>query len=205
MLSRTRMAAAIVLVGACYGALAVDAAAKPTPLLPAHYRPLPMLPVRSCGGLLGIGSFPGAAAEEINPTVKTASGSGSICVFMPHATEAQEAAGERAIGGGGLTLNVYNRITYEFRGKERNIASAVPFPHTARRDPVKIGSHAYVGVTVEPGDVAQEAFGVAQVRNDVAIVAVELTPADYAAGDPTNHVELLLKSVISDLCPHCRA
>jgi hypothetical protein len=184
MLSRTRMAAAIVLVGACYGALAVDAAAKPTPLLPAHYRPLPMLPVRSCGGLLGIGSFPGAAAEEINPTVKTASGSGSICVFMPHATEAQEAAGERAIGGGGLTLNVYNRITYEFRGKERNIASAVPFPHTARRDPVKIGSHAYVGVTVEPGDVAQEAFGVAQVRNDVAIVAVELTPRTMPPGTP---------------------
>jgi hypothetical protein len=202
MLSRHRLAAFIVLVTGCFGVLAAGAGAKPTPLL--HYRPLPMLGVRSCGGLLGTGSFPDAAKEEVNAIVKTGAGSGSICAFMPREpTEAEHEAGERPIGGGSLTLNVYNRVTYEFRGKERDIASFVPFPPYTRKDPAKIGSHAYVGVSVkEVAEGADLAFGVAQIRNDVAIVAIEI-PSDNSDPDPVEHVELLLRSVIADLCHSC--
>jgi hypothetical protein len=208
MLSRDRLAAFVVLVSGCFGVLAAGADAKPTPLpkpTRLHYRPLPMLAARSCGGLLGTGSFPGAAKEEVNASAKTDSGSSSICVFMPpEPTEAEQAAGERPIGGGSLTLSVYNRLTYEFRGKERDIASFVPFPPFTRKDPAKIGSHAYVGVSVQDvSEGADVAFGVAQTRNDLATVAIEFPSDAYPGGDPVEHVELLLRSVIADLCPSC--
>ncbi len=202
------VAAVIALLACCTGLIAASAGAAQPRRPTAGYRHLPMLGVRSCGGLLGRGSFPNAIDEEVNPIVKTHSGSGSICVFMsPEPTEAERAAGEHPVGGGSLTLNIYDRTEYEFRGKERNLASFIPFPAGVLRSPTRIGSHAYVGEAVEAGDGTQPelAFGVAQIRNDVAIVQIELPSRKSANfGQADEQVRLLLKSVISDLCRGCR-
>jgi hypothetical protein len=204
MMARRRFAAALALTSGCICMLAPGAGARPKPLL--HYKPLPVLARRSCGGLLGKGSFPDAVNEEVNPIVTTHAGTGSICVFMaPEPTEAEQAAGEKPIGGGTLTLNVYDRVNYEFRGRERNIASLIPFPAFTRKDPASIGSHAYVGTSVnDVSEGADIAFGVAQIRNAVAIIAIEFPADKYPGGDPDEHVELLLKSVIADICHGCR-
>jgi len=181
-------------VACCLGLLAPSASAKP------RYRQLPMLSKRTCRGLASYKSFPGAT-EEIAATVSGSDGNyGSTCAFVPDPEalgkikELREQTGMPQAEGGFILLGVDDRVTYETRGKEHNLALAFPFPAGTPHNPLRIGDHAYWGKQPESIDF----LGVVQVRNDVAEVGLETTGSGGRAS-----VEALLESIAHQLCPRC--
>lgn len=158
-----------------------------------------MLGQRTCGGLLNKGSFENVASESQSQK-ETADAYGSSCTYLPPEEEGEPP--HRGIGGGAVSLAVYNRITYEFRGKERNLASFIPWPPMTTKRAVGIGSHAYYGFGFGDEEAAT-AFGVVQVRNDVVTIAAEFKPQSVDDQDAA-FIEERLKAVADELCAQCK-
>jgi hypothetical protein len=187
---------AVIVVG---GAQSAAARTKPKP-----YKKLPMLSDRTCGSLLNRGSFENAISEETTVAGHVGASFSSTCLFLPPEEEGED--GHRGIGGGVVTLAVYDRVNYEFRGKERNLASFVPSPEGYFRSLRKAGEHAYAGYRLNTGNEEPDAvWGDVQVRNDVAIVAGEFpaSTSDTPAFD-LSWIDERLKVVAAELCPRCK-
>jgi len=197
---RWRLSSALALTIAFAVVGAPAAGARPA----RPYRKLPLLGTRTCGALLNRASFKNAVSEKQTVAGLVGPGFASNCTFLP--PEQEGTPPHRGIGGGNLTLEVYKRASYEFRGKERNLASFVPSPQGYFRSRRNAGEHAYGGFLLNTEGGPDAVFGVVQVRNDVATIAGEF-PASSAGSQDQADLSWLderLRTVALELCPRCR-
>lgn len=194
---RSRFFILVVLVAVlapAYAQAAATRARKP-------YKKLPMLGERSCEGLLNAHSFANAISEHKTVAGRVGASYSSDCAYLPPENESSQ----REIGGGAVTLAVYDRVSYEFRGKERNLASFVPSPEGYFRSARRAGEHSYAGFKLSTGGEPDLVWGVVQVRNDVATIAAEFpaSPSDGSSFD-LSWIDERLKVVAYELCPRCK-
>ncbi len=159
-----------------------------------------MLSRRSCAGLLNRGNFVNAGYQQLTDAGDVGAGYASTCVW-----QAQE-EGEpphQGIGGGAVTLDVDKRSEYEFRGRERNLASMTPSPRGYFRSRRRAGEHAYGGFLLNTSEGADAVWGVVQVRNDVATVAGEFPTSDGQTYE-LDWLDDRLRAIAGELCPRCR-
>jgi len=177
-----------------FGSVAVSASAA------RHYRRLPMLRRRTCSGLLNRGNFVNAGAQQLTVPGDVGAGYASTCIWQ---AQEEGVPPHRGVGGGAVTLDVDKRSEYEFRGRERNLASMTPSPQGYFRSRRRAGEHAYGGFLLNTSGGADAVWGVVQVRNDVATVAGEFPSSDGEMHDLT-WLDDRLRAIAFELCPRCK-